>query len=479
LEQRVNETLIELGNDGGGQVDEQIAVGQAVAGAAYETKPPQNDAEASDVPPATPDAAVEWMNSRYFVVLDGGKAMVMHEERDADNARQVLKPYGFADIRNFYCNRFVDVENSKGESRPVSLGKFWQNHPNRRQYRGMVFNPNGERANYYNLWRGFSVQPVQGDWSRMDAHIRENICCSDESVYTYVRKWLAFAVQRPDTLPETALVMRGKQGTGKGVFATGFGRLFGQHFLHLTRSRNLVGNFNAHLRDAIVVFADEAFLVGDKESQGVLKALITEPELQIEQKFRDLVHARNLIHLVAASNNEQIIDASPEERRFCVLDVSDKRMQDKAYFAAIKKEMDEGGSAAMLYDLLHEDLSTFDVRTFPKTAALLDQKMRSMSPVLKWWHDKLQRGALSNDEWPESVSRGELATDCMTATRKQWTSQSLRNELVKVLPEGFPENAPRTSVSGRRERQWRFPALEACRRHFDVVMGVDGEWDDA
>ena len=42
-----------------------------------------------------------------------------------------------------------------------------------------------------------------------------------------------------------------------------------------------MGNFNAHLRDAIVVFADEAFLVDDKEAEGVLKAMITEPELTL------------------------------------------------------------------------------------------------------------------------------------------------------------------------------------------------------
>jgi site-specific recombinase XerD len=68
--------------------------------------------------------------------------------------------------------------------------------------------------------------------------------------------------------------MRGKQGTGKGVFARGFGHLLNQHFLHLARSKHLVGNFNAHLRDAVVVFADEAFLAADdKETEGVLKAI--------------------------------------------------------------------------------------------------------------------------------------------------------------------------------------------------------------
>src|SRR5262249_19824768 len=156
----------------------------------------------------------------------------------------------------------------------------------------------------------------------------------------------------------------------KGVFARSVGDLFGQHFLHVTQKKHLTGQFNAHLRDAVVVFSDEAFLAGDKESEGTLKALITEPTLMIEGKFNDAVTCKNNVHLIVASNNDQIITASPEARRFCVLDVSDAHMQDTKYFRAIDEQMKSGGREAMLYDLQHEDLSGFDPRNLPATAAL-------------------------------------------------------------------------------------------------------------
>ena len=70
--------------------------------------------------------------------------------------------------------------------------------------------------------------------------------------------------------------LRGRQGTGKGIFCTQFGRLFGQHFVHVERSSHLTGHFNSHLKDKLIVYADEAFWAGDKKAEGVLKAMITE-----------------------------------------------------------------------------------------------------------------------------------------------------------------------------------------------------------
>src|SRR4051812_10014450 len=63
----------------------------------------------------------------------------------------------------------------------------------------------------------------------------------------------------------------------------------------------LTGRFNAHLRDACLLFADEAYWPGDKGAEGSLKRLITEPELFIEGKGRDGVMVENRLHVIIAS----------------------------------------------------------------------------------------------------------------------------------------------------------------------------------
>ena len=141
--------------------------------------------------------------------------------------------------------------------------------------------------------------------------------------------------------------MRGGRGTGKGFFARWVKKMLGQHGIHITNARHIVGHFNAHLRDCIFCFADEAFFAGDKQHASILKGLITEPTIMVEAKYRDAIEVRNLIHVMMASNEMWVVPAGVDERRFFVVDVSTARQGDHAYFAAIEKQMQNGGLAAM------------------------------------------------------------------------------------------------------------------------------------
>ena len=87
-----------------------------------------------------------------------------------------------------------------------------------------------------------------------------------------------------------------------------------------------------------------------------------------------------------------------------MLEVGEGHMQDKAYFAAIDEQMDKGGREALLDHLLKFDLKGIDLRTIPKTAALLDQKISTLKPLEGWWLDTLMRGQLPGllpDESPK------------------------------------------------------------------------------
>ena len=170
-------------------------------------------------------------------------------------------------------------------------------------------------------------------------------------------------------------------------------RILGAFALHIREAKHLVGNFNRHLQTVVFLFADEAFFAGDKGHEGVLKGLVTEPRLEIEAKFRDLVEAVNRLHTLMASNEDWVVPAGMRERRFFVLDVSDEFANDHRYFAPIIREMkDEGGDAAMLYDLLRLDISKFNPADIPETQALQEQKKLTMGLEWKWYEDVLTRG---------------------------------------------------------------------------------------
>ena len=96
-------------------------------------------------------------------------------------------------------------------------------------------------------------------------------------------------------------MLRGLKGTGKGMVGQMLMRIFRNHSLHITNSKHLVGNFNAHLVDALFLFLDEAFWAGDKQGEGTLKALITERTIMIEPKGVDSFQMPNRLKILMAS----------------------------------------------------------------------------------------------------------------------------------------------------------------------------------
>jgi hypothetical protein len=282
--------------------------------------------------------------------------------------------------------------------------------------------------------------------------------------------------------------MRGGRGSGKGIFARAFGRIFGQHFTHISHAKHFTGNFNAHLEDSVVLFVDEGFWAGDKQGESVLKTLITEPTMVIERKGQDIEkNVPNRLHILIASNSAWVVPAGVDERRFLVLEVADSKKQDPDYFSALAKELDGGGVAAMLYDLLQRDIRHFNHRQAPSTSGLVDQKLLSLEPHQLWFFEKLQAGTLTGKKGDWELVLRELVHDNYveslkrTGTSRRSTQTELGMRLRGLLPKGYPrsgethcliENVP--VVRGH----YRFPPLDVCRKYFENLVGLQGfQWE--
>jgi hypothetical protein len=314
------------------------------------------------------------MNRHYAVVKVGGKTRVMSMEENPvfpDSKVPV-----FSSIQDF-CSFHLKRKKVIGKKRQIGIGKWWIEHSDRRQYDGVVYAPGVYLETMFNLWRGFACPSVPGDCQLYLAHLRDNICSGNIEHFEYLLNWMAYGVQFPGRQGEVAVVLRGKEGVGKGVMAKQFGAVFGSHFRHVVQASHLVGHFNAHLQHCSVLFADEAFFAGDRSHESVLKALVTEETLLIEPKGVDPFPVRNCLHIIMASNSDWVIPAGADARRYFVLNVSDAHKQDGNYFAGIAQQMDSGGREALLDHLRSRDLSDFNVRLVPQTEALAEQKQHS------------------------------------------------------------------------------------------------------
>ena len=368
---------------------------------------------------------IEKINAEYAIVQVGGRTTIMHITHDPIFERKMEVFLRKEDFLLQFLNKQM------GEK---TLGEEWLRDPDRREYKGLIFAP-GDKCpeGYYNLWDGFAVEPKQGDWRKFAEHTRF-VCTNDDNVALYVFKWMAFIVQNiGQRRPETAFVMRGKQGTGKGTVARPFGSLFGRAFFHATSMEHVVGRFNGHLKNIVLLFADEALWAGDRSATGRFKGLITEPTITIEAKFQDAFAVKNNISTIIATNNEWAAPADLDDRRLLVVDVPEDHANEAAYFDEINRQMyEEGGREAMLYDLLNLDLTGFNPTKVPKTKALFDQKLRSMEPTESWVYTRLCMGGGfylpimeldlngsycstssydTDAEWPDKINKEDLYND--------------------------------------------------------------------
>lgn len=374
------------------------------------------------------DPVLRELNDKHAVIGNvNGKCRIVQEagNRDELMGRTLLTYQTFDDFRNRYRNRRVVMgTDGKGNVIEKPAGAWWIDHPMRRQYERVVFAPGHEVEGAYNLWRGFAVEALPGTrHERFLTHIRDNICCGNAEHYRYLIGWMARAVQKPDSAGEVAVVMKGKRGTGKGVFAKTMGHLFGRHFISVANAKHLVGNFNAHLEDTVLLFGDEAFFAGDKKHESVLKTLVTEDRFIIERKGIDAGPATNYLHLILASNEEWIVPAGVDERRFFVLELSDDHAQDHNYFRALLLDLDAGGYQNLLHFLLTYDLSGFQVRKVPATKALREQQMESLTGFAAYLFELLMSGERPDFVTDHPDGRDIALTGRMTESAVHWLKE--------------------------------------------------------
>lgn len=437
---------------------------------------------------------VKNLNKDHFVAPAGKDTYVFRETDDpVFVGRRTLQCHSFQGFKKLHDNKHVFQQNGK-KLKSIGTGTAWVNHSERRTFKtGLAFFPDKDAPEgYYNLWQGWGVNPEQGSWGRMQYHLLHVVCDGNQEAYDYLIGWMAQAVQHPDRQGEVAVVIHGAKGVGKNTIGNYFSRIFGQHYLYINNSYHLTGNFNAHLRDAVFVVVDEAYFAGDKKGEGVLKSIITEETLTVEKKGQDLITCRNYMHIMMFSNLDWVIRATAkDERRYFVLCIPEERKRDQDYFTAIYAEMNNGGAAAMLFDLLKYDLSNFNLRSIPQTQALVEQKLRSLDPSIKWLYDCLCKGQIGDWEWADQrfsfltqkAHEGYVrhhkdhSFDGKPLTDATW-SKAIRSILKKDDNQPLIVDAGKPTFDGIRLPHLSFPALSEARSAFERYINGEVEWPE-
>jgi len=162
--------------------------------------------------------------------------------------------------------------------------------------------------------------------------------------------WLAYGVQNRRKT-RTSIVSRGIQGTGKGViFSQIIQKIYGHTLTDTLSQVDLEGRFNGKLSNKMFILANEVkadYREGNSTYEK-LKMYVSDDSLQIEKKGVDMVEEKNYFNMWFHSNDAVPIQIEGKDRRYSVMDTSDKNIGTLAKEKGI-------GNASTFVNLIKEE----------------------------------------------------------------------------------------------------------------------------
>ena len=368
---------------------------------------------------------------------------------------------------------------------------FWVS-PNTLQYKATAFSPLATPPTTLNFWTGPTVTAVPGVWVSLRDYLRDVICDGNIDAYDYLVNYMAHMMQKPEEKPGVMIVLLGGQGTGKGVYFNLLRAVWPLTTLQVSDVDQVIGKFNAVLERNFIVCMDEALFYGDRRAIDRLKSTVTEPFIQIEQKYQPSRSIGSVHRFFASSNHEHFANVERDDRRFLFLRLSAARQQDTAYFSAISAAIkDPNTLGALAYYLQRKDLSKFDVRLKPKTAEQVTQKLRSLNGFERFWYEVLTSadlggGSQTSDTWTTDVF---VPTTILLGTYREFDKNAQRHNTLqeaqvaetirRICPSATKTRelvAQSYGSSTVQKRGYRFPAIDVARDEFSDYLGCDLDW---
>lgn len=334
--------------------------------------------------------------------------------------------------------------------KPVSM---WQGSPRKRMVTSdqVVFDPLeiSDPKTTVNLFTGLKIRPKANAACESLIKLLEYLCGEEDRdqapVTEWVLRWIAYPLQHVGAKMQTAVVMYGEEGTGKNLFWGAVRSIYGDYGGFITQQQ-LNSQFNGWLSAKLFILANEVVTRQEmRHHVGLLKHLVTEPEIWINRKQLDERRESNHTNLVFLSNELQPLQISPRDRRYMVIRTP-SQVKPREYYRKLGAQVRAGGAEALYAYLLDLDLADFDEHTKPLfTDAKADLIEIGMSASQLFWQD-LHDGLLGLPYCPA------LSTDVYQAFLA-WcrrNGEKMPARINRWLPEFM-------SLNGVRRRRLRIP----------------------
>ncbi|OEF87205.1 DUF5906 domain-containing protein [Vibrio splendidus] len=420
------------------------------------------------------------INSTHSVVSHGGKTLIC--ERVTDHKGEVT--YTFSrpeEKKQLYVN--LNFSYQQGEqTKKANCHVVWMGSLLRNTYHGVVFDPSGRASNrFLNIWQGFAVKPVSGDdlLDRIMWHLKHIICCGNDEHFRFLLAWMAHLIQKPEEKSGICVALKSDaRGTGKSTVSRLLSRLLGQHAITVQDSKHLLGAFNSHLANKLLVTIEEAFWSGSPKDAGKIRTLITESTISIEAKGKDAIEVDSFHRFLMITNNDWVVPQTANERRFFVLEVSDEKANNRDYFKPLNADIEDEQTIGQFLNFLQDyNLSSFDLRKAPRTEATQQQVMESLEPHEEWLSGIIENGEIIDGNQSYDLECGSIVPKGSFFESYTGYCQKLSVPGHRIINEkklgryliGTVNliDGGRPTINGKRTTCYKVPLLEEMKSAFD------------
>lgn len=293
------------------------------------------------------------------------------------------------------------------EGKPAAFISNWFKDKFKRKYDKFDCYPKDELCPpyVYNMWEKFPVQlmpAVINDKTKAGLewflnHI--NVMVDYNEIHAnFVKMWIAQMFQYPEN-KSIHLIFIGLEGSGKGTFTKFFETLMGgshRCWECTDPQEHIFGKFNDMMKKAFLVILNEADKSGSYNANGKMKALITEPTINIQPKGKTSFTMKSCHRWMSFSNNPD--PNNKLKRRDLTFRMSDDKINNVAYFTDGNKYGKDLDVAKAIYDYF---------MTYPTKPNIVE------SDIPKGEYDEMLKDAQKEPiiEWLEEfvyVGRGDV-----------------------------------------------------------------------
>lgn len=288
-------------------------------------------------------------------------------------------------------------------------------------------------------------------------HIKNIICNGNEEYFNYFMNWIYGVVSFKRT--EKGVILFGDEGTGKSIvikFLEDF--VIGKHLVLSTADVNCLRRFNGAFEGKTLLNFEE-FPTSTNEDffnlADTLKNLITNSDLEIENKFMNKYTVKNYLNVIITTNNKSIIRISNTDRRYLMLKVSNEKRCNAEYFNKLAKYInnhngisEKVGECFYVYCRERYD-PKFDYNKLPMTDYKKDLIRDSIKSeynfILEEFFLKREDLKCSLKELYKKVN-GSVDVDYVSYYNEKYgdnkiTKKTVFNSNLKTLFEGFIKNS--------------------------------------